>query len=698
MVRPYRRKAPEMRCYEIVDTEEKLSALSDRMMELSAFALDTETNTLRVNGENYSFLCVCITISWGADNNYYIPMNHRREEDYDRNLNYDTVVFYLNRIFQNDVVVVGHNLKFDLHVLTRIGFHFPRYMKVYDTMLAVWVCDENFSKGLKENSERFFGYSQEHFAEVVSSVPKEVKKEFGLRASSKATYDLVLIDDGAPYALDDSFRTWELYLMCLDRVENEGMTKILEKHMFPFLWTLYRMEERGVVIDVDSLEQMKVDMEKDLDDLMYKMTELVGVEFNPNSSKQLGELLFGFQKTPQESKLMDVSFHFPVVSETATGAPQTNANTLWVLSRKSYKTKRKNEGVEFCKLLMDYKQLEKLKTAFVDGMFDNLYDDGKVHCSFNQVGADSGRLSCQSPNLQQLPNAGEDDKYQIRSLFIGDYTKSSEDEDYENPERKKIIACDFSNLEIRVNAHFSRDPKLLEMFANGDDVHGSTAVQMFELDCKPNECKKKYKSLRQAAKVLNFLLIYGGSAPTLYNSLKSNRLDPIDLGDKNHLQQYAEYDVHDGIDVAQVYIDKYFSAYKGVAKFIRDQHRKAHEKGYVETILKRKRRLPDINSADRKMSSYCERLSVNATIQGSAADITSAAQVRIDRDPWFEEHDCLMLVQVHDELVFECPEEYVEEAIKLIQHYMRYPFGDDYEFVPALLSEADSGNSYAEAK
>lgn len=237
------------------------------------------------------------------------------------------------------------------------------------------------------------------------------------------------------------------------------------------------------------------------------------------------------------------------------------------------------------------------------------------------------------------------------------------------------------------------------MFANGDDVHGSTAVQMFELDCQPNEAKKKYKALRQAAKILNFLLIYGGSAPTLYNNLKDNPLDPIDLGDEEHLSEYAEYGVRDGVDVAQVYIDKYFTAYKGVAKFIRDQHRFAHKHGYVKTLLQRKRRLPDINSHDRKMVSYCERLSVNATIQGSAADITSSAQNRIDQDPWFEEHGCLMLVQVHDELVFECPSEFVEEAIKKIQYHMRYPFGEDKgDLDPIMLSEADYGSSYADAK
>ena len=819
----FSREAPMIKRYEIVDNLRSLRRLSRKMMKISEFAFDTETNTLRVAGENSNFICVCITISWGAYDNYYLPIGHRREEDYDRNLKVEDVVSCLQPVFdRKDVTVIGHNLKFDLHVLTRIGFKFRREMKIYDTMLAVWICDENFSKGLKENSMRFFHYSQEHFADVVDSVPKEVKKSFGLKATSKATFDLVLIDDGFSYALEDSYQTWNLYILCLDRVENEGMGDILEKHMFPFLGTLYRMEERGVVIDVPALEKMSVEMAEDIDNLLYELTELLGKEFNPNSSAQLGKILFNYTKDTAKGEILELpTFGFPVLSTTGTGSPQTNAHTLYLLSRKQYKSARKNDGVEFCKKLMEYKQLVKLKSAFIDGLREQVYDDGKAHCSFNQVGADSGRLSCieenqlvkcmgedkpikdvkvgdlvycyddsgklhlrkvlnvidkgyrecvsiqyvstgshdrgslictpdhkirlsnmfwasaeslksgdkvahlrrnnfdrprlygannfyaqeqvfikqevfndfdpnhvihhrdlnkshnsdlsnleimdrsehtrfharklleegkldtytfchsprtylkgeehpnyikvtsdyleklvreakgriinipmdfntfkkkcaevgfdykkvageyqtqyrevddskftetfyecngvsyaiskklgigrvkventikrldlcinhkilgvenvgvhhvydleveeyhnfiaseicvhncSSPNLQQLPNAGDNDKYQIRKLFIGDVDESGV--------RKKIIACDYANLEIRVNALFSRDKKLLEMFANGDDVHGSTAVQMFELDCKPNECKKKYKALRQAAKVLNFL-------------------------------------------------------------------------------------------------------------------------------------------------------------------------------------------------
>jgi DNA polymerase-1 len=417
---------------------------------------------------------------------------------------------------------------------------------------------------------------------------------------------------------------------------------------------------------------------------------------------------------------MKHSFNFKVISKTDGGAPQTNKDVLWKLSLMNFSNKRKREGVEACKLLLVYSKLAKLNSAFItgllgdlnsDGTYSNskLYDDGKAHPNFNIIGTDSGRISCSEPNLQQLPKADEEDKYQIRSLFIGSEYVADEDGNYLMPydvftgvpndnyelKRMKIIAIDYSNLEIRVNAHFSEDPNLLDMFAKGDDVHGSTAVNMFELDCEPNECKKKYPHLSQVGKVLNFLLIYGGGAPTLYNNLKSNHENPIDLGDKKYLEMFH---CKNGIEVAQIYIDKYFTSYKGVAKFIRDQKRYAHKHEYVQTLLRRKRRLPDINSRDFKVSSYCERLSVNSPVQGSAADITMSAQNLVNNDPWFVEHHMLMLLQVHDEIVFECPEEYVEEGIARARALMEHPFGPDVELNLPLRADADSGDSYQEAK
>jgi DNA polymerase-1 len=490
-------------------------------------------------------------------------------------------------------------------------------------------------------------------------------------------------------------------------LEDEGMDKIYRKLYQPAIRTFFDMEEAGVSVDVKEIERMRVEMTKDLDALSYRLFELSGCVFNPNSSQQLTMLLFGI-KPDKESKskskkqkeeydslskiLMDNNFGFKPIGFTKKGAISTDNDTIYTLANKDYKDKHRSRGVELCKVLLDYKKLYKLKTAFVDGLLEQMYDDGKVHPTFNINGASSGRLSCQNPNLQQLPKAHEEDKYQIRSVFRGS--------EMPDGRRKKIIALDFSNLEMRVLAHWSLDKNLLTMFANGDDVHGSTAVNMFELKCTPAEVKKLYADLRQAAKIINFMLSYGGGARALYEALKNDHYSPIDLGDKvlEFRQKYPHRTVRNGIDVAQIYIDTYFAKYSGVADFIKSQKRFAHHNRYVLTLLGRKRRLPDINSEDGETRSYCERLSVNGCIQGSASDITESAQNRIAKDPWFYEHNCIMLIQVHDELVFECPEEYVEEAIPKIKWYMEHPFGDKVKLNLDFIAESGSGDNYQQAK
>lgn len=688
-LKPYRKRSV------IVDSKPKLDNLYRKMRYLEEFAFDTETNTLRVLGANSKFRLVGISISWGEYDNYYIPVGHIRDEDVFRQLQLSTVVGYLKPIFEReDVRIIGHNLKFDVHVLSRVGINI-KTRDLFDTMIASWLCDENTPNGLKENSAEKLGIDQTHFKEVTDSIPSSIKKQFGLKANSKGTFDMTLIDDAAPYALDDAFYTFELYKGFLDLLEAENMDKIYFKVYVPFIRTIYDMEHRGVTVDVSRLQEMKKEIDSDMDNLAYELTELAGVEINLSSSQQLAELLYGYRKKARDGSegkvnenIIRKSFNFRIMSTTKGGAPQTNNDCIWTLSRMNFKDKRKKEGVEFCKLLLEYKKLDKLKSAFIDGLLEQLYDDGKAHPSFNIIGTDSGRLSCSSPNLQQLPKADEEDKYQIRSLFIGSI-------DEVTGKRKKIVALDFANLEMRVLAHFSEDKNLLEMFAKGVDTHGFTAKNMFNLDCEPEEVKKKYPHLRQAAKILNFLLMYGGSAPTLYEQLRGDHDHPVDLGDKEYLEQYK---VRKGVDVAQIYIDKYFATYSGVAKFIRNQKRYAHKYGYVYTLLKRKRRLPDINSGDYKTQAYCERLSVNSAVQGSAADLTMSAQNRVSADPWFNEHRAYMLLQVHDELVFECPEEYVEDCIKLVQKYMSHPFGDNVELNLPMRADADSGNSYQEAK
>lgn len=1090
-----------MERYDIIDTAGKLKTLAQKMSKLDEFAFDTETNTLRVYGYNKDFKGVGISISWGFYNNYYIPLCHEREEDWERNIPLKVLRQYLRPVFEReDVRIIGHNLKFDMHVMARLGIDI-KTKDLYDTMIACWLCNENIPKGLKENSMLKLGIKQEHFAEVINNVPKEVKKSFGLKASQKATFNMVLIDEGAPYALADAFYTWCLYLGTMDEMAKEGMDKIFNKTYKRFLRTLFVMEEHGTQVDTERLEQMKVDVKADKEDLLYDIYELAGCEFNVNSNAQIQELLFGYQKPithptetnawkssddkkrqklmqtydkavseQEHSRLKHLSFNFKIISRTPSGAPQANTAVLLKLCKQTFKVKRKQEGVELCRKLLAYKKLEKLSSAFMEGLSEQLYSDGKAHPSFNILGTDSGRISCSSPNLQQLPKAEDDDKYQIRSLFIGSEYVADKNGDWVRDytggavekgctiKRKKIIAGDYNNLEMRVLTHYciqrnmpialadggsteigtlvqkcepvyvksynfetgkiqnmpvsdfwkngksalydkpqyrgefkdwlritndgddsrlivthnhsifttegkklardlkvgdtiyynapciendlkdlvigmslgdsnfvkrsdnltfyhsqkqyeylmwkyrllkdfvtgtiqeegkmhkaiiganpfirklkryftnsdgkkhkqinaellsslnlkslaiwylddgclghdnrcsdtkgyyvtiarenlsdeafkvlsdkfneynlkfnrikggiscsgdnalnflnaiapytpkcmaykfpkflqdsletyqwnvehkdvtevkiisieqvkegdrlfsksltqsgydlevpvnhnyfannilvsnSKDTNLMNMFLSGSDTHSSTAVNMFELDCPIEDVKKKYPHLRQAAKVINFLLMYGGGAYTLYNNLKDDPYSPIDLSGKEYLEKYH---VKTGEEVAQAYIDKYFEAYSGITTFMQKQKRFAHKNGYVQTLLRRKRRLPDINSHDFKAKAYCERLSVNSCIQGSAADITMSAQNRINADPWFKSVGADMILQIHDEVVFECPEKYVDDCIAKAKAYMEHPFGDNVELNLPMLTAWDSGDSYQEAK
>lgn len=445
---PYK---PERKNAQVIDTVEKLKVLCNKMKYIPAFAFDTEANSLRVLGPNKDFRIADISISWGENNNYDIILGHIRDEDIDRNIDLDIAVKLLKPIFEReDVLIVGHNLKFDMHVMKRIGI-IIRTKYLFDTMLASWLCNENTPNGLKENSLEKMGLNQTHFKEVTDNIPNEVKKKFGYKANAKVKdFGLVLVDEGSDYALDDAFYTWCLFLGFLEELKDEEMDKIYFKKSIPFLRVLFKMEEKGVTVDVERLEQMGIDMQEDLDRLQYEIYELSGVEFNIGSSQQKAEILFGFRKEDiivtdknapdfikksirefkegkitldqaqealnkkgyyadskgkvfkkanRNENILKHNFGFSVISHTDSGNPSTDSDTIWRLSKQQFKNKRKQQGVEMCKKMLEYSKLAKLKTAFVDGILEQLYDDGKAHPSFNQIGTDSGRLSCSRPNL-----------------------------------------------------------------------------------------------------------------------------------------------------------------------------------------------------------------------------------------------------------------------------------------------------------
>lgn len=598
----------------IVTSETQLRCLGYKLYDVMEFAFDTETNTVDwCNADNPYFKIVGISISFGINDSYYIPIGHRFDPT--PQLPLKTIVRHLRPAFERtDVTIIGANIKYDMHVMKRIGIEI-KTPYIFDTMIASWLCNENVEKGLKPNVLRIFNHQMEKFNDVVAKVPKEIKKKAGLKANQKATFDLTMIGDSANYATEDAFFTFMLYLHYLEELEITGMTKIYYKMYPPFIRILYDMEERGITIDKEACAEMNEKMQEDIEDLEYQMLELVGVDFDINSSQQLAQLLFGYDgfKTVNQD-LLDVNFGFPVQSRTAKGVPQTNNATLVAISRMEYKNSNKIMGVKFCNMLLKYKELSKLKT-FTQKFLEVCYPDGKIHCSFNPTGTTSGRVSASNPNLQQIPNAGEEDAYNIRSLFVGDLDEYDQED---------IISCDYSNLEVRVMAHFSKDEGLLNAFEHKVDLHGNTAKLMFRLDCDANEVKKKYPKFRKMGKVIAFLLQYGGSVMALESTLNSDGMLTEML---QELKGYKhKKDLPDTLapfwgckstkEMAQSLMDLYFEAFPGIAKFMKRQKKYAHQHGKVYTVLGRERRLPQIQSSNFREVGYAERLALNAPIQG----------------------------------------------------------------------------------
>lgn len=384
---------------EVIQTRSRLKKLVKKMQKIKEFAFDTETNTLRVQWKGEVKL-VGISICWGKYNTYYIPVGHFFDEK--DQLPAELVIDMLRPIFEReDIRIIGHNLKFDRHVLADFDINFST-KDLFDTMIASWIIDENEQKGLKHLTDIIYNIPQGHFDECLKTVTTEEKKAYGLKGSSKPPFQLVRISVGAPYAMADAYWTWRHYVdWTQDLIEKEDMSSIFYKKMMPFSDTLYKMERRGANVDEKMLERMKIKAEKDLADLEYQIIEIAGVKFNVGSGQQIAELLFGYKKFNNKGEftgnidIINKNFGYPVIATTKGGAPATGEKDLKPLLRMTFKKdKRKQEGQKMLRLLLKFKKLNKLKTAFIDGLLSQRYEDGKVHPTFNLGGASSGRLSC----------------------------------------------------------------------------------------------------------------------------------------------------------------------------------------------------------------------------------------------------------------------------------------------------------------
>jgi len=669
---------------------------------------DTETTGFLFRADKKDEKVVSIVLAT-RNNSYYIPINHKF---YNNNFKTKKLRKYLQPIFSDsNTEFIAHNYNFDRHVLNRIGIEISS-KNYFDTLIAARMVNEEVSNDLESCIERYLGVKDlTKFNDVVSTVPTEVKKKAGLSAQSKATIDLVDINIAANYGVEDVEYLIKLSEILKEGLKKEGMYTLYYKYIVPeFSDVIYNIEKRGVNIDNGELDRMEKEITEDIINLEKQMNELAGLEMNHGSNVQLAELLYNeyssdspcdncklkeckTKKECEEYKIWEKyghknpnieirenSFNFPVPERTKTGQPSSGKIALNRFQHYTPKNKRQEEGLEYVELLKQYKKLTQLKSTFLSGLRDVIYNDGKVHPAFNILGTKTGRLSSNDPNGQNLPSPDEEDKYKIRKMFIPS-----------KPENR-IIAVDYDNLEMKLLAHFSKDEHLLEMFENDYDAHGTTAVNMLDLDCHPNDAKKLYPVERQMGKTLNFSLMYGMSPHTLYYKLMDNG---VDLEDKELQDKYGAYS---GMELAKVIYDKYFDTYQGVASYIEEQKERGRQNEEVFTLLGRKKRLPLINTGSRKERGYFERLATNGQIQGSAADIIISAQLKLERNKILQKLNAKQLFQVHDEQLFELPKKNLDKAIPIIVEEMEDPFNGEIKMNVNLTVSYDTGNSYYEAK
>jgi len=391
-------------------------------------------------------------------------------------------------------------------------------------------------------------------------------------------------------------------------LEETHTTKLAKEVEFPLIYVLSEMEKSGVKIDVDTLRSFSKELEKDIQDLEVRIYEKTGVTFNIASPKQLGEVLFDKLKLDPKAK------------KTKTGQYKTGEDVLLALAHKS----------DIVQDILDFRQYQKLKSTYVDALptLINPYT-GLIHTSYNQAVAATGRLSSTNPNLQNIPIRTEKGR-EVRKAFI------PRDPDY------ILLSADYSQIELRIMAELSQDEQMLEAFAQGHDIHRATAAKVYGLDLEAVTADQ-----RRRAKAVNFGIIYGQSAFGLSQNLGISRKEAAEI------------------------IDQYFSQYKGIRTYMSKVVEFAKEHGYVETILKRRRYLRDINSANMTVRGFAERNAINAPIQGSAADMIKVAMIGIQNDIEAQQLQGKMIMQVHDELVFDIPKKEKEAFVEIITNRMK---------------------------
>ncbi|KJY85956.1 DNA polymerase I [Vibrio neptunius] len=599
--------------YETILDQQAFNTWLDKLKAADVFAFDTETDNLDYMVANL------VGVSFATEEGIaaYVPVAHDYL-DAPQQLERDWVLEQLKPILEDDAQAkVGQNLKYDASVLARYGIEMKGIK--HDTMLASYVYN---SVGGKHDMDslalRFLQHSCISFEQIAGKGKKQL------------TFNQIELEQASPYAAEDADVTLRLHNRLLANIEqDEKLKTIYEEVEVPLVPVLSRIERTGVLIDDMKLAAQSQEIAQRLDELEQKAYEIAEEEFNMNSPKQLQALLFE-------------KMGLPVIKKTPSGTPSTNEEVLQELAL----------DYPLPKLILEYRGLAKLKSTYTDKLPKMINSEtGRVHTSYHQAVTATGRLSSTDPNLQNIPIRNEEGR-RIRQAFVA-------------PHGYKIMAVDYSQIELRIMAHLSGDKALLDAFQQGKDIHAATAAEIMGTTIDQVSSEQ-----RRRAKAVNFGLIYGMSAFGLAKQLGIPRGE------------------------AQQYMDTYFERYPGVMQYMEDTRSAAAEQGYVETIFGRRLHLPEIKSRNGMRRKAAERAAINAPMQGTAADIIKKAMLLVDS--WIENQGqgrVKLLMQVHDELVFEVQESALAEIESKVQELMESAAQLD---VP-LIAESGHGDNWDQA-
>ena len=561
--------------YQTVVTEAQFDEWIAKLSAAELFAFDTETTSLNYMEARVVGVSFAVEVGSAA----YVPFGHDYI-DAPEQLPEALVLARLKPLLEDArKAKVGQNLKYDQSVLANHGITLQGI--AFDTMLESYVLNSTASRhNMDALAALYLDYKTTHFEAIAGKGAKQL------------TFNQIDLEQAGPYAAEDADITLRLHQTLWPRLEAEPSLKALfETVELPLLPVLSRIERNGALVSRDLLAQQSAELGARMGELQRQAYELAGEEFNLSSPKQLGRILF--------EKL-----ELPVIKKTPKGAPSTNEEVLQELAL----------DYPLPKLLMEYRGLSKLKSTYTDKLPEMISPaTGRIHTSYHQAVTATGRLSSSDPNLQNIPIRTEEGR-RVRQAFIA------------GP-GNKIVAADYSQIELRIMAHLSGDKGLLDAFSHGLDVHKATAAEVFGVDLEQVSGEQ-----RRRAKAINFGLIYGMSAFGLAKQL------------------------HVGRNEAQQYIDTYFARYPGVLRYMENTRAQAADEGFVETLFGRRLYLPEINASNGMRRQAAERTAINAPMQGTAADIIKKAMVNVDG--WLAESglDARMIMQVHDELVFEVAE------------------------------------------